>query len=102
MVRGGLSGTVLPLLRSTVRPSRVSFGTNWMTILSVTIHTAKRSITGTRRSVLAAAVLAGGGQRAGDGCDEAGAAGAELAGGQRRRRDAGARPNNMSEFPPAR
>ena len=59
MVRGGLSGTVLPLLRSMVRPSRFSVGTNWMTILSVTMRTASRSTSGTARpSVFAGAVLA--------------------------------------------
>ena len=59
MVRGGLSGTVLPLLRSMVRPSRFSVGTNWITILSVTMRTARRSTSGTARpSVFAGAVLA--------------------------------------------
>ena len=59
MVRGGLSGWVLPLLRSMVTPPRVSFGMNWMTILSVTMRTLSSSTTGTAwPRVFAGAVLA--------------------------------------------
>ena len=59
MVRGGLSGDVLPLLRSMVTPPRFSVAMNWMTMLSVTMRTATLSTTGTSpRSVFAGAVLA--------------------------------------------
>ena len=77
-MRGGVSGLVLPLRRSMVRPSRFSVGTNWMTILSVTMRTASWSTTGTSPlSVLAGAVRALAASVADHRRDETGAAGAE-------------------------
>ena len=78
-VRGGASGVVLPPRRSMVRPPRFSFGTNWITMLSVTIRTASRSTSGTLRpSGVASAVRADAPGRH-HGGDEARAARAERA-----------------------